>query len=336
MGFLRNNWSLISSTFWLIALVFVLYVVYTYLYPANDSSYTQFLKSDADAKQPVSVLGTVPSIYTGGDFTLSMWVYIDDWNYRVSTSKFLFALSHDPLTSASPLVGILTPLQNSLQIRANVVKPSGSSGSAGSASGSSSSSTDTPDINQESVLQNVLKQQTSMQMFSSTVADAPCDIKEIPLQKWVNITIVSSGRILDVYMDGKLTRSCVLDNVLLVPSGKLKLRLGESGGFGGRYSSVQMWSQQLTPDVIYSIYQMGPSQTQRDIFTDLAKWFGFNVSFLGTASSGPVQTSQCTPSWVAGIENAYTNAGGAMGLAGMGINGTQWLASSVATEIRNF
>ena len=323
MGFVRNNWSLISSVFWLLVILFIIYVVYKYLYPEDDPTYTRFLKSDADARQPVTVYGKVPKIFTGGDFTLSMWVYIDDWNYRVSTSKFLFALSSDPVSSASPLVGVLTPLQNGLQIRANVVKPSGSSGSAGGAASASASGS--PDITKETVLQTVLAQQSSMQIFSSTVADLPCDIKEIPLQKWVNITIVSSGRILDVYMDGKLTRSCVLDNVLLVPNSKLKLRLGENGGFGGRYSSVQMWSQQLTPDLIYSIYQMGPSQTERDIFTDLAKWLGINVSFLKTASSGPVQTSECTPSWIGGID-----------LMGMGITGTEWLASSVATELRNF
>jgi hypothetical protein len=85
-------------------------------------------------------------------------------------------------------------------------------------------------------------------------------------------------------MDGKLSRSCVLDNVLEVPRSPLRLRLGESGGFGGRYSSVQMWSQQLTPDVIYGIYQMGPTQTQHDLFTEVGKYLNLNVSFRGPAS----------------------------------------------------
>jgi hypothetical protein len=230
----------------------------------------------------------VPAIYTGGDFTLSFWIYIDDWNYKVSSSKFLFAISPENVTSTSvsPLVGVLTPLQNGLMVRASSVN-SKSIPAPGAAAATGSAA---PDINTEANLQNLLNRQTSMSMFQSTV-EAPCDVKEVPLQRWVNITIVSSGRVLDIYMDGKLSRSCVLDNVLHVPRGPLKLRLGENGGFGGRYSSVQMWNQQVTPDVIYGIYQMGPTQTQHDIFTQVARFLNINVSFTGSAPGQPIPST---------------------------------------------
>jgi hypothetical protein len=284
--FVQNYSSTLSTVAFLVVTLIILYVVYTYLFPADDPSYTQFLNEEMDARKPMPIKGKVPSIFTGGDFTLSMWVYIDDWNYRVSTSKFLFALSPANVvaaTTVSPLVGVLTPLRNGMQVSANVV-------SSGSGSRSPTAAA-TPDITKESNLQNLLNQQTSMQMFSSTVTDAPCDIKEIPLQKWVNITIVSSGRVLDIYMDGKLTRSCVLDNVVNVPTGELKLRLGETGGFGGRYSSVQMWNQQLTPDTIYGIYMMGPTQSQHNILTDISKYLNLNVSFTGSAPGQPIHTT---------------------------------------------
>ena len=301
--FIQSNSSLLSTVAFLVVILIVLYVVYTYLYPADDPSYTQFLNEEMDARKPMPIKGKVPSIFTGGDFTLSMWIYIDDWNYRVSTSKFLFALSPPNVSSltVSPLVGVLTPLQNGLQVRANVVSGSGSASATAAA---------TPDITKESNLQNLMNQQTSMQMFSTTVTDVPCDIKEIPLQKWVNVTIVSSGRVLDIYMDGKLTRSCVLDNVLQVPAGELKLRLGENGGFGGRYSAVQMWNQQLTPDVIYGIYQMGPSQTKHDIFTDIAKWLGLNVNFTGVSSGITPEQASCNgPNMFSSMENTYRQGG---------------------------
>jgi hypothetical protein len=130
-------------------------------------------------------------------------------------------------------------------------------------------------------------------MFQNTV-ETPCDVKDVPLQRWVNVTIVSSGRVLDTYIDGKLSRSCVLDNVIQVPRRQLKLRLGENGGFGGRYSSVQMWGVQLTPDVIYGIYQMGPTQASADIFTTIAKWLNINVSF--TEGSSGQNNAACGPS----------------------------------------
>lgn len=287
--FVQSNSSILSTVAFLAALIAILYVVYTYLYPADDPTYTQFLQGEADARKPVHLKSNrVPAIYTGGDFTLSFWIYIDDWNYKVSANKFLFAISpqHLTTTSVSPLVGVLTPLQNGLMVRASAVG-SKSIPAPGSASPSGSAA---PDITVESNLQNLMKQQTSVAMFQSTV-DTPCDVKDVPLQRWVCVTIVSSGRVLDIYMDGKLSRSCVLENVLNVPRGPLVLRLGESGGFGGRYSSVQMWNQQLTPDVIYGIYQMGPTQAQHNIFTDVAKYFNLNVSFTGSAPGQPVPGS---------------------------------------------
>lgn len=283
--FVQQNSSILSTVAFIVIIVAILYVVYTYLYPADDPTYTKFLEGEADARNPITMDKTkVPAIFTGGEFTLSFWIYVDDWNYKASAYKFLFAISPSLLatTSVSPLVGVLTPLRNSLMVRASTVK-----GSALPTPGSTASSaaSTAPDINVESNLRSLLAQQTSMMMSESTV-ETPCDIKEVALQRWVCVTIVSSGRVLDVYMDGKLSRSCVLDNILSVPQGELVLRLGESGGFGGRYSSVQMWNQQLTPDVIYGVYQMGPTQTKRSIFTDFAKYFNLNVSFTGSSPGG--------------------------------------------------
>jgi hypothetical protein len=290
-NYISENRGIIGTIALLAVLIAVLYVVYSYLYPADDPTYTSFLKGEHDARKPVHVHHKVPSIYTGGDFTFSFWVYVDDFNYKAGSPKFLFAISPDSPapTSTSPLVGMLSAMTNGLMVRANTVlqtagaPPQNPSAPTATAATSGAG----PDITIESQMQAVLNQQTSTTMFQSTI-DTPCDVKDMPLQRWVCITIVSSGRILDVYMDGRLTRSCVLDNVVNVPKGKLRLRLAEFGGFGGRYASVQMWNQQLTPDVIYGIYQMGPTQGDHNIFTDVAKYLNLNVSFTGSAPGQPI------------------------------------------------
>jgi len=46
-----------------------------------------------------------------------------------------------------------------------------------------------------------------------------------------------------------------------------------------------MWGAPLTPGVIYGIYQIGPTQTRRDIFTDIAKLMNINVSFTGPGAN---------------------------------------------------
>ena len=308
--YVQNNKSMLTTVAFIVVILLILYAVYSYLYPAADPTYVQLLQNEADArKPPIPLKGSIPAIYTGGDFTLSFWIYIDDWNYMSSKYKFLFALSPKNVVanSQSPLVGVLTPLKNGLVVRGNV-----KSGAVAPPNGVLSSGSAAPDINEEKNLQSLLNQQTSTTMFESTIGDSLCDVKEVPLQRWVCITIVSSGRVLDVYMDGKLNRSCVLDNVITVPRGPLQLRLGDYGGFGGRYSSVQMWGTQLTPDVIYGIYQMGPDQTQHDIFSDLSRWLNLNVSFSGSAPGQPVPSSQASNSpfgnWSNSITNAYNSA----------------------------
>lgn len=307
--FVQQNSGILSKAAFLVVLVAILYVVYTYLYPADDPTYTQFLKGEADARKPVPIKGKVPAIYTGGDFTVSFWAYVDDWNYKASSYKSVLVIRpimHDA-TSQYPIVVALAPLQNSLLVRANSL-PVTSSAAPSTATGPATPTFGdaTPNINVEANWLALLNQQTSMNMFQSTV-DTPCDLKEMPLQRWVCVTIVSSGRVLDVYMDGKLTRSCVLDNVLAIPRGPLELVVGQNGGFGGRVSSIQMWNMQLTPDVIYGIYQMGPTQAQHNIFTDIAKILNINVSFTGSAPGQPIPGySSPSPS------NAAQSAYGAM------------------------
>uniref|UniRef100_A0A6C0E7V4 Lectin/glucanase superfamily protein n=1 Tax=viral metagenome TaxID=1070528 RepID=A0A6C0E7V4_9ZZZZ len=264
--FVSSNASLLNTLFFLLVAVLVLYVAVTYLYPGTSPTYTRFLGADVDARRLVKLDERyTPAIYTGGDFTLSFWMYVDDWNYRAGKYKYVFSLKPAQLygRAHSSLVGVLMPQTNAMKIRAHTVK--------GDEEG--------PDITDEETLKTLMNGGGSFGVSESY--NAPCDINEVPLQRWVCVTIVSSGRVLDVYMNGKLSRSCVLKNVLEVPRGQMTLSLGEHGGFGGRYSSVQMWNQQLTPDVIYGIYQMGPTQVTSNIFTDLAKFLGINVRFTG-------------------------------------------------------
>ena len=310
--FVRQNSGTLGTVVLIVVILTILYAVYSYMYPGDDSTFTVLLKGEADARHVVPVKSNVPTIYTGGDFTLSFWMYIDDWNYRANSSKFVFALSplHSTTNTISPLVATLTPLQPGLMVRAHTVGKTGHVPAPGSQPAAGDA---TPDITIESNLQALLNQQTSMQMFQTSL-DAPCDVKEVPLQRWVCCTIVSSGRVLDIYIDGKLQRSCVLDNVIHIPRGPLKLRLGESGGFGGRYASVQMWNQQLTPDVIYGIYQMGPTQGQHNIVTDITKYLDLNVRFTGPGVDSTAAANSFHQAYAAGSTDLASAEASARGM----------------------
>jgi hypothetical protein len=265
----QNNGQMIGKVVFVGFLLYALYIVYTYLYPAGSPTLVSFLSGQADARKRVTLdTQKVPTIYTGGDFTVSMWLYVDDWNYKASNNKFVFSVKpkNGPV---NVLNGVLMANQNNLLITASRLP------------NSRPSESHLPDLSNEQNLQQLLKNQTSVTMFKD-LNDTLCNMVEIPLQRWVCLTVVVNGNTMDTYVNGKLRRSCVLPSVVHVPSGPLEMRLGEHGGFGGRYSSVQMWNQQLTPDVIYGIYQQGPNMSKGNFFARFAKMLNVDINFLET------------------------------------------------------
>lgn len=83
-----------------------------------------------------------------------------------------------------------------------------------------------------------------------------CDIKNIPLQKWVHITYVLNNRTVDIYIDGKLERSCVLRGVPKLNDEPV--RVCDNGGFFGKISNLVYFRYALKPDEVYKIYAGGP------------------------------------------------------------------------------
>ena len=83
-----------------------------------------------------------------------------------------------------------------------------------------------------------------------------CDIKNIPLQKWVHIAYILNNRTVDIYIDGKLERSCVLRGVPKLNDDPV--HVCDNGGFFGKISNLVYLRYALKPDEVYKIYANGP------------------------------------------------------------------------------
>jgi hypothetical protein len=71
---------------------------------------------------------------------------------------------------------------------------------------------------------------------------APCTINNVQLQKWINLTMSVYGNTLDLYLDGKLVRTCIMNTL------PTQLRSGENVYIGGGYSpSMTPTSGPITP-----------------------------------------------------------------------------------------
>ena len=102
----------------------------------------------------------------------------------------------------------------------------------------------------------------------------PCTIKNIKLQKWVNITISVYGNTVDMYLDGKLVRTCVLTEppTALAKSDTLYVGGGyttstsaplwtvaNDGDLIGYISNVVYKADYFSPEEAWDIYSQGYS-----------------------------------------------------------------------------
>jgi len=96
----------------------------------------------------------------------------------------------------------------------------------------------------------------------------PCTIRNVQLQKWINITMSVYGNTVDMYLDGKLVRTCIMTTM------PTSLKSGENVYIGGSYDPTKLFSDgdlqgyisnviykanYFTPEEAWSIYSDGYS-----------------------------------------------------------------------------
>lgn len=98
-----------------------------------------------------------------------------------------------------------------------------------------------------------------------------CDVVDVGIQRWVHVAVVMWNRTLDVYKNGKLVRSCIIDGVVPNEGFKSKLIIGgkgpgaheddniSKGGSWGAISHVQYFNHALNAKQIYKRYRKGPN-----------------------------------------------------------------------------
>jgi len=105
-------------------------------------------------------------------------------------------------------------------------------------------------------LTNSLKIVTSTQDTSGVES---CDIPNIPLMTWVHICYVLNNRTVDVYINGKLERSCALKGLPVLTPHPVYMTMGTpDAGFYGKMGKTQYFTKSLLPTDVMNLYQQGP------------------------------------------------------------------------------
>ena len=180
------------------------------------------------------------------NFAYSVWFYVNAWNYRYSKPKVIFGrMSSKGLESDSDVEGVhgkgpcpvvtLMPMQNNITVSLSCY----------------------PGINEQI--------DAAAPGASANSIVHSCMIANVPIQKWVHFTMSVFNRTMDLYIDGKLVKTCLLPGVANVNSGS-NLFLTPAGGFDGWTSKLQYYSDSINPQDVWNIYSKGYDTWLGNIF----------------------------------------------------------------------
>jgi len=175
------------------------------------------------------------------NFAYSVWFYVNDWTYRYGEPKVVFGrMSAASAEGGGSIPGVrglgpcpavvLGAMENNVTV------------SLACFPGSDGATSD------------------------NTMVIHPCTVSNIPIQKWVNLLVSVYGRTMDLYIDGKLVKTCLLPGVANV-NGNSSVYLTPNGGFDGWTSKLSYFPKQLNPQDAWNIYTKGPTSWLASLFT---------------------------------------------------------------------
>lgn len=230
----------------------------------------RYIFKDVHGIQNGIVNGQTPSVVSASslsensnsnNFAYSVWFYVNDWNYRYGEPKVIFGRmgsvstigggSIDGINGIDPCPAVvLGAVQNNISV------------AVGCYPGADTVPTTTGG---KSVVHT-------------------CNIANVPIQKWVNLILSVYGRTLDVYIDGKLVRTCLMPGIAMINTNS-DIYITPKGGFNGWTSKLQYWSNALNPQEAWNIYAKGyGSSTINNMFGN----YKVNVSIV---ENGVTQSS---------------------------------------------
>ncbi|MGI9555029.1 MAG: LamG-like jellyroll fold domain-containing protein [Vampirovibrionia bacterium] len=203
----------------LITILFIILVlvIFYYIYVGATKSGPITSLTDAKVLQTIDTAKLANNSGTN-NYTYAIWMYVDNWNYRYGEPKVIFGRTDKSAQGESnPSPSVvLGAMQNDLTI--------------------------------------------SIATYPTSTGGAPvlhnCVIKNVPLQKWTCVLVSLYGRSLDVYLDGKLVRTCVLPGVAKVNK-NAPVKITPDGGFDGYTAKFMYFDKPTNPQEAWNIYKDG-------------------------------------------------------------------------------
>jgi|APCry1669189034_1035192.scaffolds.fasta_scaffold00097_14 hypothetical protein len=204
-----------------VIVIVLLFVVIGYI-SKDVSTLTGLISAKTMQTIEAGSLSSSSSASSTSNFSYSIWFYVDDWNYRYGETKIIFGRMNTAQLPPAPCPTVtLGALENNILVSTAVY----------------------PGLDE--LPDNPTK---------STVST--CAIANVPIQRWCNLLLSVYGRTQDLYLDGKLVRTCVLPGVAKIDA-SAPIYVTPEGGFSGFTSKFQYWPEATDPQKAWNIYKAG-------------------------------------------------------------------------------
>jgi hypothetical protein len=191
----------------------------------SDNSSGDKLPAPADGKTRLVIpAGEVP-VGVGTDYGLQFWMFIQDWDYKFGQEKQVLKRIQSTNSAVSSPQITLHPTDNTLQVRVALY--------SAASSGTNAPATST----------------------SGTADSFVCTVENVPLQSWFSVSVTVFQRNLEIYINGRLVKSCVLPGVPKPVVGDIVI--GDNGGFSGSVCNLKSYGSMLGPENAQSFFAAG-------------------------------------------------------------------------------
>ena len=252
----------LKSIILIVVVIVVIYILFRYMFQDINTLQQNVVNGQNLTTIQASSLATNGTGATTNNFAYSIWFYVNDWNYRYGEPKVVYGRmgqasaagsgSIDAISGLDPCPAVvLGAIENNLSIALGCYPG--------------------------------LDSATQMNQVSGTPTSVvhTCNVANVPIQKWVNLLISVYGRTLDVYIDGKLVKTCLLPGIAMV-NPNANIYITPKGGFNGWTSKFQYWPNSLNPQDAWNIYTQGYGSS---ILGNLFGTYQVQVSILENGST---------------------------------------------------
>ena len=202
------------------------------------------------------------------NFAYSIWFYISSWNTRYGQPKIILGRMLETTSTPDPETGISGKYPAPLVVLGAISN----------------------DIDVSLTLYSSNYDISSNYLGGTSAAAAvqadkyiehTCRVSNIPIQQWVNFTMSVYGRTLDIYINGKLVRTCLLPGTAAVDTTN-NLYVTPLGGFEGSTTKLAYYPNALNPEQAWNIYEKGYGN---GILSNLFGSYQLNISILQNGES---------------------------------------------------